>query len=214
MSYDVIIKNLYDMIDDLLDVSISNEKELLDSLLLSFKLRHNAIHQLAAYVLTRDMRLFNEKPAEYYFDNLTEKNKKLTPDMIVFFDKYDMPCKSIEITQRIALIDISVSTTSNYQAEKKEKKYENLRKNIYDITGKETIMYTINVNSNYSNIEKAFYDFKTCIGLNVSLEDIPFSEFRAFLHTLLNTQTRIKGYISNESLVNNFFKKRIWPKSN
>jgi len=209
MSYDVIIKNLYDMIDDLLDVSISNEKELLDSLLLSFKLRHNAIHQLAAYVLTRDMRLFNEKPAEYYFDNLTEKNKKLTPDMIVFFDKYDMPCKSIEITQRIALIDISVSTTSNYQAEKKEKKYENLRKNIYDITGKETIMYTINVNSNYSNIEKAFYDFKTCIGLNVSLEDIPFSEFRAFLHTLLNTQTRIKGYISNESLVNNFFKKEF-----
>jgi len=77
MSYDVIIKNLYDMIDDLLDVSISNEKELLDSLLLSFKLRHNAIHQLAAYVLTRDMRLFNEKPAEYYFDNLTEKKQKI-----------------------------------------------------------------------------------------------------------------------------------------
>jgi hypothetical protein len=205
MDYNDILSIFYETINELLDVNTENEKDVFESLRLSYHTRHNFLHALCSFILTGTLKYAVERKASYYFPNLSNDSGNKTPDMILFFDRYMSHVQDISKAITVIVFDITVSSTSNLQAERKEEKYERLCEEIWKQTNLPTAVYPININSNLTNLEvqlqKLMVEFEPANSL-----DLPYSDIRLFFSALQGCQQRLRLMINNEELVEKYFK--------
>uniref|UniRef100_A0AAT9H819 RNA-directed RNA polymerase L n=1 Tax=Rhizopus microsporus phasma-like virus 1 TaxID=3156537 RepID=A0AAT9H819_9VIRU len=205
MDYNDILSIFYETLNELLDVNSNNEKDVFESLRLSYHTRHNFLHAICSFILTGTLKYAIEKKASYYFPNLTKKSSEKTPDMILYFDRYMSHVQDLNKAITVILFDISVSSTSNLQSERKEEKYDDLCVEIQNLTQLPTAVYPISINSNLSNLETQLQSLMAEFEPAVSI-DLPFSDIRLFFSALQNCQQKLKSMINNEELVEKYFK--------
>jgi hypothetical protein len=211
MDYNDILSIFYETINELLDVNSANEKDVFESLRLSYHTRHNFLHAICSFILTGSLKFAIEKKASYYFPNLSKKNAEKTPDMILYFDRYMSYVQDITKAASIVLFDVTVSSTSNLQGERKEEKYEELCTEIWEKTGVPTGVYPININSNLSNLEVQLQRLMSEFEPATSL-DLPYADIRLFFSALQGCQQRLRIMINNEELVEKYFKMEFGEK--
>jgi hypothetical protein len=83
-----------------------------------------------------------------------------------------------------------------------------------DVETKKVSVVGFSVNSNFSNLEMKFHQFAVDNELLIDQTKLPFTNMRLFLQALHGVQAKLKSYISNETLVDNFFKKEFGKESN
>lgn len=215
MSFQGILENYYSFLDELVDVNFENEHEVLESLKLSFKIRHNFIHHMLAFYITSDFSLFKEKKLmDIFAPSKMDKFGRLTPDMC--FGVIDGVARVInpgvlQAVDSIVFCDISVSTRRNQQELEKIKKYKpalnecleslNLPLEVSD----KSIVHVFALRPDLTNLEKEVYDFSAETGVTDYRHDFPFADIRLFCSSLISTQALLKRSILNESLIKNFF---------
>lgn len=138
-----------------------------------------------------------------------KKSWKKTPDMVLQLDKYNKVTDKVSEIVKIILVDISVSGVSNLEREKKIDKYETARREIQDFMNVPTEVIAVAVNGDFSNLEYEIEDAKNMINEYIDTSDVPYTDIRLFLKTLIGVQSKLKEYIMNEELVQNFFQKEF-----
>lgn len=202
---------------------MSNENEVLESLKLSYKIRHNAFHHILAYLVTNDFGLFREKRVDQSFETLREIPNdiaRLTPDMIIKINKFDEICGDnvpIEAIKSIIITDISISRTSNLSTENKQAKYKKIKDFLEGIGYARKLTFEVNiavvaVSPDLSDLEREVYSFLRRVGKEDEVNNFPFADFRLLLNSLTGVQSRLKDNINNEHLINAFFSQEFGTK--
>jgi hypothetical protein len=99
-----------------MDVDYHNKEELIDTYLLTFKIRHNLIHQSVVYWLGLPSTFAYEKKVGEIFADMPKDLAKFTPDITI--SKSDLP----DMDPDLLILDVSVSTTKNLNESKKNYK--------------------------------------------------------------------------------------------
>jgi len=207
------LKNIVDDLDaelvTLMEIEESNQNQALENLMLTYRYRHDLIHHSFVVMsgLPESMRV--ERRMGYYFPELKDDFLKLTPDLVVMFDKDMNLVNDPKESRFIKVVDFSVSTRTNQQIAVKRAKYEPLTSEIQMLYPETDVgLHVAFVSPRLEDVEQRFEDFCNFLGIE-GLERVSMLVLRFFSDKINTTQTNLRKKIQDERLVHQYFSKEF-----
>lgn len=187
--------------DSIIDIDEGNQKEALEAISLLYKLRHDCLHKMIAFGIGA-YHLMIERPMSFYLD-CPDHIGRLTPDMFLIMDNNRNIIKTLENAKSAIIVDISISSTSNEQAEIKIAKYDQIRTLVRDVANIECDIFILNVASNLADLERKIHDFEGFIGKK--LIEFDMYEAKHIFQRIMSDIISLRELISDEQLVKKHF---------
>jgi len=202
------------------DYNEDEQEKLIDSIIQTYRLRHDILHYIMIDSLTGSTD-YKEKEIKNYYPYLNEKITKLTPDIFIpythilndncFYTKTHEPMPISDFkdagnpkSNTLLLIDISVSTDPIEQRRKKQDKYSNIVEALKEI-GIGCDMFVFNVNARYDNLSNKLMELEELIRTRTSNEDyfidFPTNDFMDLESYLTNTRDYIRSLIKSPAAI-------------